>query len=228
MFGMKKIDPLFFELLQVSVGHLDCLSRGPEPDEWQTLYELSKQQHVVGICYQGVMKLFEFGLRAPQDISLDWMAEAETIRENNEMAEKPSVLASCYDEELLNLRQRVDNEVKAVSQFKIQYVYQNYLKHQLDMRLLLDYYHVLRQTNGKNETLKGGGLFGTLGIRRFARGVMWMMQETLNLDKQQMPFEPLEKEGRFLLSDVMQEASKLERFGHVLFTYPLGIKDLLA
>ena len=149
---MKKIDSLFFELMQVSVGQLDCLGRGPEPDEWQTLYEISKQQHVEGISYQGVMKLFEFGLRAPQDISLDWMAEAETIREANEMAVKPSVLASCYDEELLNLRQRADNEVKAVSQFKIQYVYQQYLRHQLDMRLLLDYYHVLRQTNGKNET----------------------------------------------------------------------------
>ena len=31
---MKKIDSLFFELLQVSIGHLECLSRGPEPDEW--------------------------------------------------------------------------------------------------------------------------------------------------------------------------------------------------
>jgi hypothetical protein len=27
---------------------------------------------------------------------------------------------------------------------------------------------------------------------------------------------------------MMQEASKLERFAHVLFTYPLGIKDLRA
>ena len=57
---------------------------------------------------------------------------------------------------------------------------------------------------------------------------MWMLQETMNLDKQYMPFEPLEIEGRFLLNDMMQEASKLERVAHVLFTYPLGIKDLRA
>ena len=228
MVVMKKIDSLFFELLQVSVGQLDCLGRGPEPDEWQTLYEISKQQHVEGISYQGVMRLFEFGLRAPQDISLDWMAEAETIRETNEMAEKPSVLASCYDEDLLNLRQRVDNEVKVVSQFNIQYLYKQYLQHRLDMRLLLDYYYVLRKTNGKNETLKGGGFLGSFGVRRFARGVMWMLQETMNLDERHMPFEPLEIEGRFLLSDVMQEASTLERVGHVIITYPLGIKDLRA
>ena len=225
---MKKIDPLFFELMQVSVGQMDCLSRGPEPDEWQTLYELSKQQNVEGISYQGVTKLFEYGLRAPQDISLDWMAEAETIRETNEIAEKPSVLAFCYDEAIRDLRQRTNNEVKAVSQFKIQYVYQQYLRHQLDMSLLLDYYHVLRQTSGKNETLKGGGFLDSLGIRRFARGVMWMLQEVMNLDKQYMPFEPLEIEGRFLLTDMMQEASTLERVAHVLVTYPLGIKDLRA
>ena len=94
--------------------------------------------------------------------------------------------------------------------------------------MLLDYYYVLRHSKGKYETLKGGGLLGSMGIRRFARGVMWMLQETMKLDKQYMPFETLEIEGRFLLTDMMQEASKLERIGHVLFTYPLGIKDLRA
>lgn len=225
---MKKIDSLFFELLQVSIGHLECLSRGPEPDEWVELHEISKQQHVEGISYQGVMKLFEYGLRAPQDVSLDWMAEAETIRETNEMAEKPSALAQCYGEELRDLRQNAENEVHTISHLNIQHVYQQYLHHKLDMRLLLDYYMVLRKQKGKYETLKGGGFLDSVGIRRFARGVMWMLQETMKLDREYMPFEPLEIEGRFLLSDVMQEASKLERVTHVLFTYPLGIKDLRA
>ena len=225
---MKKIDSLFFELLQVSVGREDCLSRGPEPEEWQELYEISKQQHVEGISYHGVMKLFEFGLRAPQDVSLDWMAESETIRETNEMAEKPSVLAQCYSEELRDLRQQRAEELPTASKLTIQYLYKQYLLHQLDMCLLLDYYFMLRRNNGKYETLKGGGLLDSFGVQRFARGVMWMLQETMKLDRQYMPFEPLEIEGRFLLNDMMQEASKLERVAHVLFTYPLGIKDLRA
>ena len=225
---MKKIDSLFFELLQVSVGHEECLSRGPEPDEWQELYEISKHQHVEGISYQGVMKLFEFGLRAPQDVSLDWMSEAEAIRETNEMAEKPSTLAHCYTEELRDLRKPLKEELPTVSKLTIQYLYKQYLKHRLDMHLLLDYYFVLRKNCGKYETVKGGVMFDAWGIRRFARGVMWMLQETLKLDKQYMPFEPLEIEGRFLINDLMQEASKLERVAHVLFTYPLGIKDLRA
>lgn len=213
---MKTIDSLFFELIQVSAGLLDCLSRGPEPEEWQTLYELSKQHHVEGISYQGVMKLFDFGLRAPQDPSLDWMAEAEAIREANETAAQSTVLAPCYDQELLGLRQRADNELRAVSQLNIQYVFQQYLQRKLDMRLLLDYYYVLRQSNGKFETLKAGGPFGYIGIRRFARGVMWMLQETLKLNTQHMPFAPLEKEGRFLLSDMMNEVPWWKRALHAL------------
>ena len=72
---------LFFELLQVAVGQLDCLSRGPSPEEWQELYNIARQQLLTGIGYRGVELLFEYGLRAPQDLSIDWMADAETIRE---------------------------------------------------------------------------------------------------------------------------------------------------
>ncbi len=119
------MESLFYELMQVSTGQLDCLSRGPSPEEWQQLYALSQRQAVTGICYKGVEKLFEFGLRAPQDVSIDWMSEAEEIRLGNTIVEKrcatlqkrlierkihTSVLlgqgiAHCYDEELQELRQ---------------------------------------------------------------------------------------------------------------------------
>ena len=74
---------LFFELMQVSLGQLDCVSRFPEPNEWQKFYELAKKQAVTGVCYHGVTKLFDYGLVAPQELSLDWMAEAEEIKEVN-------------------------------------------------------------------------------------------------------------------------------------------------
>ena len=74
------IRKLFFELMQVSVGQLDCVSRFPEPDEWKKLFELAKRHAVAGICYHGITKLFDYGLVAPQELSLDWMAEAEDIK----------------------------------------------------------------------------------------------------------------------------------------------------
>ena len=77
------IRKLFFELMQVSVGQLDCVSRFPEPDEWKKLFELAKRHTVAGICYHGITKLFDYGLVAPQELSLNWMAEAEDIKEQN-------------------------------------------------------------------------------------------------------------------------------------------------
>ena len=195
------MEELFYELMQVAMGRLDCLSRGPEPEEWTALYELSKQQQVAGLCYHGVERLFEFGLRAPQDVSIDWMAEAEEAEGQVQGRQK---------------------------RMTIQDLYCLYLQHQLNMHVLTDYAQVLAKTHGQYETLKSGGLKGLMGQGRFARGVMWVLQHTLRQERADMPFEPLESEGRFLLSDVMQKASRWQRLGHVLLSYPLGITDLRA
>ena len=79
------MEKLFYELIRVSTGQLDCLSRGPEPEEWQELYEMVRQQQLTGVCYRGAQALFEFGLRVPHDLIIDWMSEAETIEEQNAM-----------------------------------------------------------------------------------------------------------------------------------------------
>ena len=76
---------LFFELLRVAIGQLDCLSRGPSAQEWNDIYQTARKHGLVGVCYKGIERLFEFGLRVPQDLSLDWMADAETVREEQEL-----------------------------------------------------------------------------------------------------------------------------------------------
>lgn len=68
---------LFYELLQVAIGQLDCVERGPSPEEWHELHDMAVRHDLTAVAYRGVEKLFEFGLRAPQDLSIDWMAEAE-------------------------------------------------------------------------------------------------------------------------------------------------------
>jgi len=122
---------LFNELMQISVGQLDCLSRGPSPEEWQGMYELARREGVTGVCYRSVVALFEFGLRAPQDLSIDWMAEAEEIRERGETIRRrtlslqqklsengirSSVLmglgtSGYYGEELKNLRESASIDI---------------------------------------------------------------------------------------------------------------------
>jgi len=71
---------LFFELLRVAVGQQECLSRGPSSEEWQAIADEASSQGVQGICYRGVEQLFDYGLRIPHDLALDWTADAEELK----------------------------------------------------------------------------------------------------------------------------------------------------
>ena len=198
---------LFFELLQVSIGQRECLERGPEPEEWQALHELAQRQCVAGFCYRGVERLFEFGLRAPQDVSIDWMAEAEEMKEQNELSKKPSFVTRYYDENLRNLRQSSDEYYLQNKPMTIEDVYRLFLEQRLNMRVVIDYYFLLRQTEGRYETLKMGVMsdlvLGWFGIRRFARGLMWVLKETMGMDRSQMLCKPWGQEGRFLIQEML-------------------------
>ena len=48
---------LVFELIQVSIGKSEALSRVPSAEEWQTLYAFAEKQAVVGVCFAGIQKL---------------------------------------------------------------------------------------------------------------------------------------------------------------------------
>lgn len=218
---MKTTDELFLELMQVAVGRLDCLSRAPEPEEWQRLYELSKQHKVEGIAYQGVEHLFEFGLRAPQDVSIDWMSETEMIREANEQwtARQVPVL-KYYPQQLQSLRQADEDELKEVRLLTIQHLYKLYRNKRLNMRALNDYYFFLLPTNGMHESLKDGGSssspIGPMGMRRFAGGVMWLLQEAFGMKRASMYCNPFEEEGRYLFDDLMGNVGSWQRTTHRL------------
>lgn len=208
---------LFYELLQVAVGRLECLSRGPSPEEWLALFELARQQKVEGVTYHGVECLFEYGLRAPQDVSIDWMSEAEVIKERNAQARSLSRVTQYYPENLRTLRQSENDDLSTSASLKLQHVYNLFLQRRLNMRLLMDYYFLLRQGKEKKYTpSKGGWAIGLFGIHRFAGGLMWVLQTTLGLEQEHMPWKPQEQEGRFLLREVMRENSRWQRFCHML------------
>lgn len=295
---------LFFELMQVSVGQLDCVSRFPEPNEWQKFYELAKKQAVTGICYHGVTKLFDYGLVAPQELSLDWMAEAEEIKEVNrgrtrklitlqEELQKHHLRSSVmtgpgltrfYDRELQTLRytkgidvyvfgyknqidlsQWADINVRILPELRVgksrqrnnrldKWVLQNddlmfrkagelvvpshsatiliqltnlynlFLNKRLLMRNLMDLFFVIRFTQGDSRlfqypqnTLEG--VIKDLGLTRFTRGIMWLLQEVFALDPKILPLEPLEEEGQYLLSRIMGDAFTFHNWWHHLWHY---------
>lgn len=295
---------LFFELMQVSVGQLDCVSRFPEPNEWQKFYELAKKQAVIGICYHGVTKLFDYGLVAPQELSLDWMAEAEEIKEVNrgrtrklitlqEELQKHHLRSSVmtgpgltrfYDRELqmlrytkgidvyvfgyknqLDLSQWADINVHILPELRVgksrqrnnkldKWVLQNddlmfrkagelvvpshsatiliqltnlynlFLNKRLLIRNLMDMFFIIRFAQGDSRlfqypqnTLEEE--IKDLGLTRFTRGIMWLLQEVFTLDPKILPLEPLEEEGLYLLGQIMGDAFTFHNWWHHLWHY---------
>ena len=101
------------------------------------------------------------------------------------------------------------------------HIYRHFLYAGVGMRQLMDYYFVLKNFNlniGNNSNTDDTNLTDCyavkavkeFGIERFARGVMWVMQEVFALDRKHMIAEPLESEGRFILNEVMTGGN----FGH--------------
>ena len=78
----------------------------------------------------------------------------------------------------------------------------------LGLRQLMDYYFLLMARNGLN--LAVDRLFKEFGMERFVRAVMWIMQEVFGLERECMLCEPDEKEGRYILAEVMAGGN----FGH--------------
>ncbi len=78
------INNLFFELIQVSLGTRICLSHTPSADEWGKLYDMTKKQSLVGVCFAGVQWLVEQGQKPPEMLYLTWMGMAAKIQQRNE------------------------------------------------------------------------------------------------------------------------------------------------
>lgn len=79
----------------------------------------------------------------------------------------------------------------------------------LGMRQLMDYYFLLRARN-LNLCDNHIELFRNFGMQRFVCAVMWIMQEVFGLEKNRLLDEPNERDGRFILREIMDGGN----FGH--------------
>lgn len=312
---------LFFELLQLSFGTLEKLSRVPNAREWEEVYEMSGQQAVTGILLTGQEKLPAENL-PPLELKLQWIGERQITEQQNFILDKRCVellgilenaglrgsilkgqgIASLYDEELrcgrqpgdidiyvdcglekalafarslgqkniswdykhlhLNLWEDTEVELHYRVEFvfnlfknkKLQrwfgykrnelyesnpetgfvtpsvrfnvfyillHIYQHYFSEGVGMRQIVDYYFVLKEAYRLKLTA-GSELEAVkiYGLERFAKGLMWVMKEALGMPQEWMLWEPDEKEGRFILAQVMEGGN----FGQYVEGYRPGLK----
>lgn len=96
------------------------------------------------------------------------------------------------------------------------HLYNHFISSGVGLRQLIDYYFVLRAAEGASVSFKNGesiqDVLETFGMTRFARGVMWLLQEVAGLSSEYMFCEPLEKEGRWILDDIMTTGNFGEYF----------------
>ena len=78
---------MFFELLQVCLGHRNKLSRIPTASDWKDLFDEATRQAVAGICIAGVDKLPKEQM-PPQMLLLEWIGLSEQIRQQNALLDK--------------------------------------------------------------------------------------------------------------------------------------------
>lgn len=90
------------------------------------------------------------------------------------------------------------------------HIYRHLFSEGVGLRQLLDFYYVLRQgftDEEREETMK---MLRQLKMKRFAAAVMWVLKEVFGMEERYMLTAPNEKEGRFLLNEIMIAGN----FGH--------------
>lgn len=78
------LDTVFCRLLQVALGVTLDFPYTPNEKEWQALFQMAKQQCVMGVAYNAIPKLPPEA-RPPRQITINWSAAAETMRGANHL-----------------------------------------------------------------------------------------------------------------------------------------------
>ena len=99
---MTKSQEMFFELLQIALGNRECLSRDLSADEWEQIYNLSKEQIVFGVMLKGIQHLPQ-GQWPPKFLLLQWVGETNIIQQQNEEMDK-AVVELCQSMEDEDIR----------------------------------------------------------------------------------------------------------------------------
>lgn len=110
---------------------------------------------------------------------------------------------------------RTDGLATPTVEFNVFYIllhiYRHFLYEGVGMRQIVDYYMVLRTVHGSRFTVHDYvDAVSQFGMERFAKGLMWVMQEALGMSREWMLWEPDEKEGKYILDEVMAGGN----FGH--------------
>ena len=88
--------------------------------------------------------------------------------------------------------------------FILLHCYMHMCGHGVGLRQIMDYFYVLKQGFTEEEKKDAVYWIEQLGMRRFACGLMWVLQKYFGLEEKYQLMVPDEKEGQFIIQEVMQ------------------------
>lgn len=94
--------------------------------------------------------------------------------------------------------------------YVLSHIYRHLFDEGVGLRQLLDYYYVLCQGFTGEEREETMRVLRHLKMKRFVAAVMWVLKEVFGMEERYMLTAPNEKDGRFLLDEIMIAGN----FGH--------------
>lgn len=74
---------LFFELLQVALGHHSSLSIPPTEEGWKAIFDIAQKQTVAGVVFEALDTLSNKGIKPPQALLFEWIGLYEQVKNQN-------------------------------------------------------------------------------------------------------------------------------------------------
>lgn len=90
--------------------------------------------------------------------------------------------------------------------YQLLHIYKHLFEEGIGLRQILDYYFVLQTLNKEYGTSKNNEIIKTLdrfGMKRLASAMMYVLQKVFAMPDDYLLCQPNEKEGRFLLNEIM-------------------------
>ena len=190
---------------------LGDLRQSGDIDLWAIPYQNeNKEDHFKNVMdvVESVASIKDFNM---QHVAIQLFGNVEI-----EVHFMPSMMQNPFHNKRLQkwLKRKVQNRGSVRSsnipsiEFNIVYILQHCYNHLLfegvGLRQIMDYYYVLK--NSDFDTQKKREIYRTLqylGLYRFASAMMWVMLNLFRLEQDRMICHPNEKEGLFLLKEIM-------------------------